>query len=374
MNDNPGDPNENPFKGTPFEQFFSGGMPDLTQIMSQFQAMMGPQDGPVNWQLAKDIARRAIASDPDPSPTERDTTAVADAVRLADLWLDEATDFSSGVQSTAAWSRAQWLESTIEVWKVLVEPIAEQFGTVITDALPIPDEAKGLAGPMSDMLGKLGGNMFGNQIGSALGGLAGEVLTASDIGLPLGPSGTAALLPTNVASFADGLDVSYEDVVLYLSLREAAHQRLFGHVSWLREHLIAAVSDYARGISIDVSGIEEKLSGLNPTDQAAMEEMLNGGLFELKKTPAQQAALARLETTLALEQGWVDEVVHQATADRMPSAVKLREAVRRRRAAGGPAEQTFAALAGLELRPRRLRDASNLWASLRDRQGVDGRD
>jgi putative hydrolase len=73
-------------------------------------------------------------------------------------------------------------------------------------------------------------------------------------------------------------------------------------------------------------------------------------------------------------EGWVDEVVTQATAERMPAAGALREAVRRRRAAGGPAEQTFASLVGLELRPRRLRDASNLWAALRDAQGPGARD
>jgi uncharacterized protein (DUF2342 family) len=58
----------------------------------------------------------------------------------------------------------------------------------------------------------------------------------------------------------------------------------------------------------------------------------------------------------------------------MPAAAKMQEAVRRRRAAGGPAEQTFATLVGLELRPRRLRDASTLWGSLRTRQGAEARD
>jgi putative hydrolase len=67
-------------------------------------------------------------------------------------------------------------------------------------------------------------------------------------------------------------------------------------------------------------------------------------------------------------------VVGQATAERMPAASKLQEAFRRRRAAGGPAEQTFATLVGLELRPRRLRDASTLWGSLRTRQGTEARD
>jgi hypothetical protein len=67
-------------------------------------------------------------------------------------------------------------------------------------------------------------------------------------------------------------------------------------------------------------------------------------------------------------------VVHAAAEPHLPSASALRETLRRRRASGGPAEQTFATLIGLELRPRRLRDASRLWASLTDARGLDGRD
>ena len=166
--------------------------------------------------------------------------------------------------------------------------------------------------------------------------------------------------------------------MLYLALREAAHQRLFAHVPWLREHLIGAVADYARGMEINAEGlqsrIEEQMRGVDPTNPESMQALLEGGMFDLPQSPAQTAALERLEVTLALVEGWVDEVVHQATHERMPTAARLQEAFRRRRAAGGPAEQTFATLVGLELRPRRLRDASTLWGSLRTRQGLEARD
>ena len=386
--DRPDDDNNNPFKGTPFEQIFAAfggnmpggagggqgvpGMPDLSALMSQMQHMMAPYEGSVNWNLAKDVARKTVAQEPDPSPGERDRSAVADALRLADHWLDQATDLPSGVNTSAVWSRAEWVEETMEVWRRLVEPVAEHIVGAMGSALP--EEAKNMAGPLLGMLGKAGGAMFGTQVGQALGGLAGEVLTASDIGLPLGPAGKAALIPANVREFADGLDVSEEDVFLYLSLREAAHQRLFAHVPWLRAHLLAAVEDYGRGTTIDVSKIESSMADIDPMNPASIQEALEGGLFEPEKTPAQKAALIRLETTLALVEGWVDEVVGQATESRMPSASKMQEAVRRRRAAGGPAESTFAALVGLELRPRRLRDASALWASLRSRQGHQARD
>ncbi len=349
---------------------------DLTALMGQIQSLMQPYDGALNWDAATDLARKTVAKEPDPSTTSQQAAAVADAVHLADLWLDEATHFSSGVSSTAAWSRAEWVVGTLDVWKVLVEPVADQAVHGLSGALP--PEAAAVAGPMLGFVGKAVGAMLAQQVGSGLGELAGEVLSASDIGLPLGAPGKAALVPANVAAFADGLDVEEHDVLLYLALREAAHQRLFAHVPWLRDHLIGAVTDHARGLELNAEGlqrrVEEQLRGIDPTNPESMKQLLEGGMFELPQSPAQAAALQRLEIALALVEGWVDEVVGQATAERMPNATKMQEAVRRRRAAGGPAEATFAALVGLELRPRRLRDASTLWASLRTRQGIEARD
>ncbi|MGB0101089.1 MAG: zinc-dependent metalloprotease [Nocardioides sp.] len=404
MNDTPGDTpdssdegGQNPFKGTPFEQLFgalgggmggmgamgagtggptSAGMPDLNQIFSQLQSLMQPYDGALNWDFAIDMARKSVAQSPDPTPTQRQKDAVADAVRLADHWLDETTAFPSGVTSATAWSRAEWIVATTDVWKVLVEPIAESSVQALSGALP--EEAQAMSGPLLGILGKAVGGMLAQQVGSGLGALAAEVLSVSDIGLPLAAPGRAAIVTTNVTSFAAGLDVTEDDVLLYLALREAAHQRLFAHVPWLRDHLIGAVADYARGIEINAQGIqsriEEQMRGIDPSNPESMQQLLEGDLFDMPRSPAQDAALQRLEVTLALVEGWVDDVVGQATTERMPSATKLQEAFRRRRAAGGPAEQTFANLVGLELRPRRLRDASTLWGSLRTRQGTEARD
>lgn len=387
-----GRPDDNPFRGTPFEQLFGalggglggmpgamgpgGQMPDLNQLFGQLQSLLQPYDGPLNWDVALDLARKTVAQSPDPTPTAAQQARVADAVQLADHWLDETTGFPSGVTTAAAWSRAEWLVNTVDVWKVLVEPVAQQSVGAMGSALP--ENAQAQAAPILGILGKAIGALLANQVGSGLGTLAGEVLTVSDIGIPLTTPGRAALVPANVAAFAEGLDVSEDDVLLYLALREAAHQRLFAGVPWLRDHVIGAVTDYAQGIEVNVEGIqqrvEEQMRGIDPTNPESMQQLFDSGMFELPESPAQRSALARLEVVLALVEGWVDEVVAQATAERMPTAAKLQEAFRRRRAAGGPAEQTFATLVGLELRPRRLRDASTLWGSLRTRQGVEARD
>jgi putative hydrolase len=163
----------------------------------------------------------------------------------------------------------------------------------------------------------------------------------------------------------------------FLAAREAAHHRLFSHVPWLSSQLLGAVEAYAAGMQIDMSGIEELARDFNPAslaDPAAMEQLLSQGVFEPKATPAQTQALERLETLLALIEGWVQTVVTAALGERLPGEAALSETLRRRRASGGPAEQTFATLVGLELRPRKLREAGALWQRLTDAAGMDARD
>jgi putative hydrolase len=246
----------------------------------------------------------------------------------------------------------------------------------MANAIPAEQlEAFGGAGnPLTGIMNQIGGVMFGAQVGQGLGGLAGEVVSATDIGIPLGPNGVAALVPENVAKFGDGLERPRDEVRLYLALREAAHQRLFGHVPWLRQRLLDTVESYARGITLDMTAIENAVQGVDPMNPDSVQEALMGGVFSPQQTPEQEAALRRLETLLALVEGWVDAVVAAAAGERMPGAEALREASRRRRATGGPAEQTFATLVGLELRPRRLREAAALWWSVTEKRGVSGRD
>ncbi|MBV9293351.1 MAG: zinc-dependent metalloprotease, partial [Frankiales bacterium] len=207
-----------------------------------------------------------------------------------------------------------------------------------------------------------------------LGALAQQVVSASDIGLPLGPAGVAALLPEGVAAFGEGLSVPLDEVRLFLALREAAHQRLFGHVPWLRGHLVDAVVGYAQGLSIDPARLEELAQGVDPNDPESMQRVLSEGMFAVEDTPERVAARDRLETLLALVEGWVDTVTLAAATPTLPSVSALNEAMRRRRATGGPAEATFASLVGLELRPRRLRDAAAVWGLLGSRRGIERRD
>ncbi len=356
----------------PFAALFGGSSPaDMGAAFAQLGQLLSYEGGPVNWDLARDVARQSASQGGDPSVSAAERRIVEEAVRLAEVWLDPVTSLPAGSSTTQAWSRAEWVEQTLPAWKELIDPVAEKV--VAATAGAVPAEMQAMAGPMLGMMRQLGGAMFGAQVGQGLGALAAEVVGSADVGLPIGPSGRAVLLPSGVRRFGEGLGVPEDEVRLYLALRECAHQRLFAHVPWLRSRLFGAVEDYARGIVVDPARLEEVMRSVDPASPEAIQEALQSGMFEPEDTPAQKAALARLETLLALVEGWVDAVVTDA-AHALPSSAALRETVRRARASGGPAEQTFATLVGLELRPRRLREAAELWTELKANRGVDGRD
>lgn len=365
----------------------------LQMVQAQMQAMMsGSTDGPINISLATDVARKAVAAGGDASVGEATTKDVEQVVQVANLWLDAVTDFTAPASRGQAWSRAEWIEQTMPVWKQLVEPVASGVGAAIQRAmqqqmrelgseglppelgLPPGVDLSSMMGQLEPMMARMSSAMFGMQVGQAVGALAGELVTGTEVGLPLIKDNAVVILPANVPAFADGLGVDTGEVHLYLAVREAARARLFAQVGWLAPALLAAVQSYAGDISIDTERIERAIGEANMSDPEELQKALQGSLFTPEPSEAQQRALVQLERLLALVEGWVDTVSQKACEPHLPHVAQLSEAVRRRRAAGGPAERLFASLVGLELRPRRLREAATVWAALEDAAGPEGRD
>src|SRR5580693_8253065 len=124
----PGQPGGFPGAGGPMgPQGPFGAMGDPQQFadaLRQFADMLSWRGGPVNWDLAKNVARHAIVAAGDPSVLDVQRREITEAVRLADLWLDEAAAFPSGIRKIEAWSRSEWLEATFPIWAKLCDPIA----------------------------------------------------------------------------------------------------------------------------------------------------------------------------------------------------------------------------------------------------------
>lgn len=306
--------------------------------------------------------------------------AITTAANVAHLWLGEVVDIAELGEPPLLATRAEWVRTTLPVWEAMSEPVALAIPRAVGHMLAghAPEGLEGMLGDANGAMEKVGRALFQLQLGQVVGKLSEEVLSGGDIGIPLVHGNSeydvqAVLVAQNIRAFGQGLDTPVEETDIFLAVREIAHARLFRHARWLRLGIMSAIRDFASGITIDTDKIVELAESFDPTDTNAMRDLVASGALLPERTDEQKRALERLETLLALIEGWVDHVTSQATS-RLPKAVALQEAIRRRRASGGPAEHAFSTLVGLELRPRRLREASALWASLTDALGASARD
>jgi len=347
----------------------------VAALMSQLQgALKGGGDGGINWDIALQQGQERAAAG-QLSTTDAQRAELEQAFHIAALWLDDVINVAELTVEPRLMTRKEWVSATMPLWSQLSEPVATSISDSLTNVLTeqAPEELKGMLAGASQMMRSLGGTLFAMQLGQVVGQLASEVVSGGDIGIPLFGDQQAALLPQNVAEFGEGLDVPTDQVQIYLAVRELAHARLFRHSRWLRLHMISSITDFAHGITIDTERLESLAEGFDPSNPEELRDaMVNGSLIP-PKSDAQLAALGRLETMLALVEGWVDVVTLEATS-RLPRADAINETVKRRRASGGPAESAFATLVGLELRPRRLREAAAMWQAVTDAVGNEARD
>ncbi len=359
---------------------------DLGAMFGQLSRMFSGQGDPLETGNLASMARQQLGQfGPDPSVVAAEREAVGRAHELADLWVDAATDLRAPVNKPHAWSRAEWVEATAAQWHELLGPVVSsmqtQSMTDLSDATQAMRAETGdserpavdLSG-LQQMIGPMMSALLGGQIAAGVAKLASEVLGAADIGLPLTAPGTTALVPVNVAAFAEGLERPIDEVRLYLTMRESAHLRLFASTAWLPSRIASVLASAAAGSTPKLGDLSDLMGSVDPQNPEETMQAIASRMEQSTDTPEQHARESALETLLALVIGWVDDVVSQAAAGRLPSEPALQEALRRRRATGGPAEQVFAEIAGLELRPRRVRDAAALWAKLREAGGDAARD
>ena len=372
------------------------------QIQQQFSALGMSAPGfsattealPKN--IVRDTAKKFVTAKGSAPIGANDVAKIQEAFAIAELWLNEATFFS---QSTAtgnpAMARTDWVDTTLNGWHVSVEPLATGLAAAISELL---NNANGEAGQseaesamqipvgmIATLLRSFIGSLIATQLGQAIGGLAGSVTGTHDVGLPLVEPVYPSLVPQNIDEWGQDLSIPMDEVRIFHALRECAVARLFAHNPWLISYIRTAISDYGKGIRIDIDAIQRQAQEVfdnasqegkefDPTNPESFNIALNEGIFTPEETPAQRAALTKLETVLALIDGWSEEVVSLAAGDRLPNLVALQETLRRRRATSAPAQQLFATMFGLQVSPKLAREATTFWKAVREVKDLEGRD
>ena len=328
----------------------------------------------------------------------KDVTVVNNALEIAELWLNEATVFPAtalGAGQTSL-SRLDWVDETLPGWQATMEPLATGLATAISSLLDQAvagqgdgqdDAVAALAGSMGAIAGLLRsfiGSMIATQLGQAIGAISSSATGAHDVALPLLDPARPILIPENIEKWSADLEIPKTEVYLFHALREAAIARLFAHNPWIVSYMRSAIVDYGRGIRIDMEAIqrqaEEAMQNFDPSQinpesgENSFNIALNNGIFTPEETPEQRAALSKLETALALVDGWADEVTTLAAGERLPALAQLREMNRRQRATSAPSQQLFKTLLGLEVTPKLAREASAFWQKVRESKDVAARD
>ncbi|GAA4490782.1 zinc-dependent metalloprotease [Microbacterium panaciterrae] len=342
----------------------------MQQMMQQMQHAMNTDPWETTLRQALHIANRdGLGIDTGAR------SSLADAFALADLWVGEATTISELAAAPRALTRGEWVEQTLPVWKEIATPVSTSIADALMTALEgqTPQDMQSVVQGAGRLMRGIGSSVFAAQFGQVLGNLALEVVSGGDVGIPVLPAGTAAVIPQNLAAFGEGLEIPEDQIALYLAARELAYARLYRHARWLHLHVMTQITEFAKGVTVDMDALEDLASRLDPSDPEELRRAIEGGALLPAQSEAQREALERLENLIATIDGWVDVVTTQATS-RLPDSTRIAEAARRRRAAGGPAEDALGALVGLQIRPRRLREASAMWQAVTDAVGIEARD
>lgn len=342
----------------------------LSQLFGQVQAMMTDSDGPVNWELASKTAID-LAKQTQSQPSEALIAEIQNAFDIAQLWLGEQTEFTNS-QPVKQLSRTLWVQDAIPLFKDLAEPVAASMSKALSENLNqvMPQELVGMVGPAQKFLENAGAAMFAAQLGQSVGKLSENVLSSTEIGIPL--SARPGLVSQNIELFLKDLETPKSEVLIYLAIRELAVSSLYASNRWLRDQIATQVSSFAAGLKIDPESIQNLAQQIDPSDPSTFNIVIEADGLITPRTEEQQEVLVRIETMLALIEGWADAIT-LAAASRLPSVNQVVELVRRRQAVGA-AQKTFATLLGLELRPRLQREAMAMWQELGSKIGATARD
>jgi len=371
----------------------------------------------INRDQVREIARGYISKQSELPIGNIDVKLARDSFDIANTWLDGVTNFPNTTPTLSpAWSRRDWLDATINSWHDFVEPLAEGMATALTtnftnltqgeggfafdveamESMGLPAEVFNnpqFIDQMKTMMRTLMGMMVATQLGQALGQLATTVNGSHDAGIPIfhdrnnnsevHPNryqSEVHLLPQNISQWSDGLGIREDEVRIYLALRESAAARLFTHVPWLYEYLRTALTEYGRGITIDMRAMSSDAQELlesgkfDPSNPESFNNAISAGLFTPEQSEMQGKAIGRIEMILTLIEGWIDHVVKNAGEDRLPAFNLLSETLRRSRATNAPVQQLIKNLLGVEISPRKMRECASFWNSIFELRGAQGRD
>lgn len=332
----------------------SGPEPFDVPLLREIQRVLLAGSGPVNWELARQVGIAAATwGQTDPEPTGEDLHGLQEAVRIAELEVGDLTGLTVPAEVTQVRPvrRAAWVERSVRGLEGVFEPGAARLARALADARPEqPAEAPSGMQMLDALLDRLAPLLMGAQVGTILGALGQRVLGQYDLPLPRKDAGALLFVVPNISAFEGEWSLDPVEFRASVALHETAHAFQLGR-PWVREHFLGMVRDLAEGLEFDLSGLEQRLEGLDVSNPQQLSEALMqpGDLLEGTLTDEQRLLLRRIQAFLAVAEGHADHVVAAVGRRLLPSFDRIDEALRRRREGRGDEERGVERMLGIEL-------------------------
>ena len=328
-------------------------------LFREIQRVLLSGTGPVNWELARQVAiAMAAGQRPDPEPTAEDREGFESTVRVAELEVADLTGLSPPAEVTRveAVRRAAWVEANVRGLKALFEPAAEKLSQALTQSrreqAPGPEAPLGLE-MLMDRMSPL---LMGMQVGVVLGTVAQKVLGQYELPIPRSESPALLFVVPNIADLEREWSLPQVEFRAWIALHETTHAFELGR-PWARDHFFGLIRELVEAMDLDLSGLEERLAGLDLSDPERLSEAIGDPVELLGQSlgEEQRLLLARLQAFMAAAEGYADHVMQQVGRKMLPAFDRIDEAMRRRREERSQEERMVERMLGIDLKREQYR-------------------
>jgi len=340
------------------------------------KAMAG--QGPLNWDAARQFAGMAAtggAAEGNVDPTVR--IAYEHLLPIAEMHVRDVTGLEAPAATLELTTPGVWAQRTLEAYRPLFTELATSLGR--------PPAATGFGDdsgtdPMTAMFAGLSQMMAPAMLGMALGSMVGR-LGARAFGqydLPI-PRATSSLLvvPATIDAFAGDWSLPVDSMRLWVLAQELTGHAVFAQAI-ARDTITSLVQQHVAAFRPDPAAVADKLGQLDldgGDPMQAMQRALSDPevLLGAVRSPEQIALAPVLDAATAAVVGFVDYTVDSVAARIIGGdALRIAEAVRRRRVEAGADDVFIERLLGLQVTPALVQRGKAFVAGVVDRAGEAG--
>jgi coenzyme F420 biosynthesis associated uncharacterized protein len=320
-------------------------------LFREVQRLLFSQTGPVNWEIARQIARAvAQAGEPVAIPGPEERAAFDDACRISEIQVAGCTGLEPPTTLARAeiLDRAAWADINLDGFRHLIDRLALRLqGELHKEKTP----ALGLR-PFLDAIGPF---LLGLEVGFLVGYLSRRVLGQYDLCLPRGDAGRLYFVYPNITVVERELEVDPAQFRLWVALHEVTHRLEFESVPWVRSHFVGLVERFVDAAELDPSEVTARLSSLANPDELQRLLAHPEELLPMLMSPAQKQLVGEIQAVMSVLEGYAEWAMDEVGRELLPEFSKMREGINRRRAERSLVERLLARLLGLDLKLEQYR-------------------